>query len=124
MKSYLKVMPFSLWENNFQGWQQPSYVNKYHFLSFPYPTYHDPRFPDKVDINKINLYTGKIGRSKEDECKKGFKLISSKFYYRRSPEFAAIPRIKYNKQKITKSRPAIWSFNFLQPTHGSNTIFV
>ena len=100
VKSYLKVMPFCLWENNFAGLVTALISQKYKFLSFIYPTHLNPKFSDKVDINKINLHTGKIGTGKKDECKQGLKLISSNSCYRRTPDFEAIPRVKGSKQKL------------------------
>ena len=116
-------MPFSLWENNFAGLATALITYKYHCLSFPYPTHLDPKFPEKVNINKINKYAGTIGTSKKDERKQGLKLIPSNLYCRRTPGFAAILRIKFSKQKLQSHNQQFCPFTFLQPTHGSNIIF-
>ena len=66
MKSYLKVIPFYLWVKQFcRAGNSLNIQKKHQTTSFPYPTHLDPRFPDKVDINKINLHTGKIGTGKK-----------------------------------------------------------
>ena len=67
MKSYLKVILFSLWENNFTGLATALKANKCHSPQLSHFVYCDPKFPCKVNINKTDFHTGKIGRDKEKQ---------------------------------------------------------
>ena len=105
-----------------QGWQQTWHTNKYQTTSFPYPTHLDPRFPDKVDINKINLHTGKIGTSKKKWMPPRFQINIFKFLLQKDTRFCSQTQNKMQQAKNYKVTTNILSFTFLQPTHGSNII--
>ena len=74
----LKVIRFSL-GNNFAGLATALKANKCHFHHL-FPLFTITRsFQVKLNIKKINLYIGKIGRKNEKQCKVTIKLILLKF---------------------------------------------
>ena len=123
-KAIGKLYPFVFGNNNFgragNSLNIPMIIKT---LSFPYPTHLNPRFPDKVDTNKINLHTGRIGTGKKKWTQPRFQINLFTFLLQKDTRFCSHTKNRNQQAQTTKSWPTILSFTFLQPAHGSNINF-
>ena len=123
MKSYLKVIPFYLSVKQFcRAGNGLNIQRNIKHQVFPTPPTSTLGF-QKVDINKINLHTGKLGTGKKKWMQPRFQINLFKFLLQKDTSFCSQTQNKMQQAKIHKVTTNILSFTFLQPAHGSNINF-